>query len=384
MNKKIVVPLILLSVLLVGSCRKNEKTDLSATAAVSAETVSRLGIKNAKLFNIDYMANGIKLITDGDGRETLLVPRGAAIPAGYQNRPVVRTPIERGFFMSTTYVGLLDALENDRLFDSIAAVITDEPDWTTPQVLERFKTGQIKYIPWDMGGSGDIESVIDLKTDIVFSGPGDQGAITAFSGIDEMGLNYVILSEYLEESNVASLEWIKFIAAFYNLDEEADTIYEQKLARLDELTRLAANIPENEKPVVAMGLSWQGTVYSYGGNTTTAQEMERAGAIYYLQDLMSTGSTQITMEEFFDKGRNADILIYTSMILYCPDKQALLAEDPLFAEFKAFKNDQVYVLSKGYYMNSAAVDTKFEDVVSIFHPNLVPNHTLTFYERLPD
>jgi iron complex transport system substrate-binding protein len=197
-------------------------------------------------------------------------------------------------------------------------------------------------------------------------------------------MTYAVIADWMEGSSVASLEWIKFIAAFYNLDEEADRIYEHKIKRLEELSVLAADIPENERPLVAYGNVYRGVVYAQGSDSTVAVEYGKSGGRYYLKDIHETGTVRISIEEFISLAKEADILMYTSMILYTPDKKALLAENPLFAELKAFKNDRIYVQSKGYYMNGAALDVKIEDTAAIFHPELFPDRKLTFYTRLPD
>jgi iron complex transport system substrate-binding protein len=364
------------------ACKGQDKEKDSAAAGMET---SRFSITHAKLFDITWLENGVKLVKDGDDRETLLVPRDAAIPDGYDTIPVIRTPIEKGFFMSTTYVGLLDALEDETLFDTIAAVITPVEDWTTAGIIDRMNSGKILHIPWGgMGQAGDLEGVVRLKPDVIFSGPDDQGSIIAYAESGAINFPYVIISEYLEETGEAMIEWIKFIAAFYNLDAEADAVYAKKLARMTELREAAAATPREERPVVAMGSQWMGVVYMSGAESRGALELAAAGGLNAFAGISGKGSMRVNLEEFVQKGKDADILFYTSMISYVPDKQALLAESPLFAEFKAFKNDRVYVLSKGYYMNSAQVDVKFEDLVAILHPDLFPDRDLVFYVKLPD
>jgi iron complex transport system substrate-binding protein len=365
------------------ACRGQDKG--KAPAETDAANTSRFSITHAKLFNIAWLEKGVKLVTDGNGRETLLVPRGAEIPAGYDSIPVIRTPIEKGFFMSTTYVGLLDALENEALFDTVGAVITPVQDWTTAGIIRRMNSGKTLHIPWEgMGQAGDIEGVARLKPDIIFSGPDNQGSIIAYTESGAIDFPYVVISEYLEETGEAMIEWIKFIAAFYNLDAEADAVYGKKLARMTELREQAAAIPREQRPVVATGSQWMGIVYMSGAESRGALELAAAGGINAFADIPGKGSMQVNLEEFVRKGKDADILIYTSMLLYTPDKQALLAESPLFAEFKAFQNDRVYVFSKGYYMDSAKVDVKFEDLIAILYPDLFPDRELTFYVKLPD
>jgi iron complex transport system substrate-binding protein len=217
-------------VILLSSCSKKTNTNVQSADDRSAH----LGVRNAKLFNIDYMAGGVKLLRDNEGNELLLVPHDVAVPVAYKDKRVVRTPIQRAFFMSTTHVGLLIALEDESVLDSVAAVIVEESDWTIPSIVERFKQGQIHYIPGTMQTGVNIETLVALNPDMVFSSAGYESSVKLFPKLDELGINYMEVSEYLEESNVAGLEWIKFLAAFYNLDEEAGAVYEKKRAHLRE------------------------------------------------------------------------------------------------------------------------------------------------------
>ena len=123
-----------------------------------------------------------------------------------------------------------------------------------------------------------------------------------------------------------------------------------------------------------------GVVYTQAGNSTIAKQLERAGAVYALKDLEGEGAVQIGMEEFLDKCKDADVLIYDSLPQYMMG--TLLDEDPLFAEFKAYQNGRVFTMDNGYYMKSAQVVEKFEDIVAICHPELEENHQFTIYQPL--
>jgi ABC-type Fe3+-hydroxamate transport system substrate-binding protein len=129
---------------------------------------------------------------------------------------------------------------------------------------------------------------------------------------------------------------------------------------------------------------WGGMVYTQAGDSTLAQQFEKAGGTYALKGLEGSGSITITMEEFIKNCRDTDIIIYGSLPQYCPDKAFLLETEPLMAEFRAFKNNNIYIFDQGYYMNSAKVVEKFEDMVSIFHPELFPGRELVMYMKLPD
>ncbi|MDR3356309.1 MAG: ABC transporter substrate-binding protein [Spirochaetaceae bacterium] len=363
-----------------GCAKKGEREEAGATDS------DGLAVRYARHFSLDYLPDGVKLVTDYDGRRCLLVPEGAKVPP-MEADLIVRTPVRRGFFMSTTHVGLLEALGDEGLYDSVAAVTIPAEEWVIGPVTDGLRSGRIQYIAQNNWGSLDIEAVIRLRPDIIFAGTVNPGAGDIFARFDEAGLNYAVLGEWLEDSNYASLEWIKFIAAFYNRDDKADAVFRRQTARLDGLVKLAADIPEDEMPLVACGSVYGGVVYAQGGDSVTAREYRKAGGRYFLEEGTGGGTLRITPEEFFDKARDADILIYNSMIRYTPDKAALLAESPLFSLFKAFKSDRVYVLSPGYYMNSAKIDVKFEDTLSVFRsalPGRDAHGKLTFYEKLPD
>ncbi|MDR2803568.1 MAG: ABC transporter substrate-binding protein, partial [Treponema sp.] len=342
-------------------------------------------VRYAKQFNIEQLPDGVKLVTDYDERRCLIVPDGAEAP-DLDTDLIVRSPVKRALFMSTTQIGLLDALGDESLYDSVAAVTIPAEQWVIKPVAEGLRSGKIQYIVQNTWGAMDIEAVISLRPDIIFAGIVSPGASDIFTQFDEAGLNYVVIGEWLEDSNYASLEWIKFIAAFYNKDAEADAVFRRQTARLDELLKLTEDIPADKRPLVACGSVYDGVVYTQGGDSVTAREYRKTGGRYFLEEGTGGGTLRITPEEFFIKAREADILIYNSMIQYTPDKTALLAESPLFSGFKSFKDDRIYVLASGYYMNGAKIDVKFEDTVSIFQPELFDNgnRRLTFYEKLPD
>ena len=341
-------------------------------------------IRHAKNFDIRYMADGIKLVTDSEGRKLLLVPKGISVPAGYDEAVLVTTPIARAMYSSTTQVSYLDAFANDTMYDSIVAVTMPREEWTIPQVLKRFDSGQITSVEQNMTTPGNIEQIMGIAPQLVFSGGGDTVGARQRTQFDAVGIDYAIVTDWLETGTEASFEWIKFFAAFFNLDEEADTIFETRIARLNELKRMAASIPENRRPVMAYVLIQGGTVYTQSGESILAREMEQAGCIYAFRDIRGTGSIRITMEEFVNRCKDADIIIHGSLPQYYPDKAALLAAEPLFAEFKAFKNDRIFSYADGYYMNAARIIEKFEDALHMFHPDRFPEHKLLMYRRLPD
>lgn len=358
----------------------DENTPPVDDQAPSTPAPQGLSIQNAQNFAIEYLADGVKLLTDSAGRELLLVPQGSSAPEGYESAVQVATPITKAMFTSTTHVGFLEALEDEGLYTSIAALTTEESQWTNQAVLDGFASGQIAYIAQDTWTAGDVEAVVAAAPDLVFLDASREEGAALAGMLDQVGIPYVAASEWMESGSEAYLEWLKFFGAFYDLDQKAADLYDAKLERLETLYAQGEAIPEEERPVVAFGMVYSGIVYTQAGGSTIAKQLERAGAVYALKDLEGEGAVQLGMEEFLDKCKDADILIYDSLPMYMMG--TLLDEDPLFAEFKAYQDGRVFTMDNGYYMKSAQVVEKFEDILAICHPELMEGHTFGIYQPL--
>lgn len=373
---------LLTALLVLSGCggKSGEETKESGDLQVSDLPVTGLGIRRAQNFDIQYLADNVKLLTDSTGRELLLVPEGGAAPAEYKDALRVTTPIKRVMFTSAAHVSFLSALEEDSLYDSVAAVTTEESQWSIPQILERFASGQITYIAEDAWVAGDVESLVTAAPDLVFADVSDEGGAALCALLDGLGIPYAAAAADRDTGPEAYLEWLKFFGAFYGLDQKANELYEEKIDQLEGLYRKAASIPENERPVVAVGMVSDGIVYTQGGSSAIARQLERAGAVYALEDLEGDGQVQLGMEEFLEKCGDADILIYDAPPSYM--QGTLLDEDPLFAQCRAYQNQRVYTLDNGCYMNSAKAVEKFEDLLAICHPELEEGHEFTIYQPL--
>lgn len=367
--------------LVLSSCggKSGEKAEDDGDTQVSVLPVTGLGIRRAQDFDIQYLADNVKLLTDSVGRELLLVPEGGAAPAEYKDALHVTTPIKRAIFTSATHVSFLGALEEDSLYNSVAAVTTEESQWSTPQILDRFANGQITYIAEDAWAAGDAESITATDPDLVFVDVSGEGGTALCTLLDGLGIPYVAAADR-DTSFEAYLEWLKFFGAFYNLDQKANDLYEEKIDYLEGLYRKVAAIPDSERPVVAVGMVSDGIVYTQGGSSAIARQLEQAGAGYALKDLEGDGQVQMGMEEFLEKCGDADILIYNALPAYM--QGTLLDEAPLFTGCRAYQDQRVYTLDNSYNMNRAKVVEKFEDLLAICHPELEEGHALTMYQPL--
>ena len=354
-----------------------------------AEAYTPEKVKYAEHFSIEYKENGVKIVTESRGKRLLLVPRGKHIPAEYRrsNMPVVRTPVKRAMLCSTTYVSFLRFLDEKKsLYSSIAAVTMRREKWTDETIREMMGSGKISYFPYIFGQKLGAEGIIAYRPEIVFTSDKTADVSRIDSQLEAAGIISVCIDNYMEKSDNAYLEWLKFFGAFYNMDEEGDIAFRKNKAEMDRLKSRITELEKNKKlsrPSVAVGSFFKGIYLTKPGNSKYKNITESAGGKFLPDEAVIFGENgRLTPEKFLESCKNADILIYRSTDERTPSMEALLAQSVVLKGIKAVKENNVYVLDRGYYMNAAEVVEKFKDLVFIFHPGLMPGHKLRHFRKL--
>lgn len=346
-------------------------------------------VKYAKYFNIEYKENGIKIVTESRGKKLLLVPHGESIPQEYGNSKmtIVRTPIKGALFCSITYISFLRFLDGRKsLYSSVLAVTTPEHRWKDKTIKDLMKTGKIAYFPYTFGRKLGAEGIIALRPEIVFTSDKTADVSRIDSQLKSAGIVSVSVDNYMEESYDAYLEWLKFFAAFYNMDEEGDKIFRKNKAEIDLLKNKVKALEKNKnlkRPAVAVGSFAKGIFLTHLGDSKYKHITEAAGGSFLPAEPVSSGDyRRLTPEKFLESCKSADILIYRSTEEHTPSMEALLAQSVALKGVKAVKEKNVYVLDRAFYMNAAEVVEKFKDIVYIIHPELLPGHRLKHFHRL--
>lgn len=402
--KKSLVLISLVFVLLAASCRPvltppsqtaPTETEIEATEAIAptsepkapetnAFRSARVKVDFARNFTIEYK-DGYKLLTVTQpwaGAEQAfryaLIPRGAAQPPADVNAMVVETPIESFVAMSTTYYPFLEWIGQ---LGTVVAI--DDPTYVfNAEVQSRTAAGEIAVV--GSGAGADIEQLIALSPDVIMTNA--YGSIyDSHPKMLEANLPVIINADYLEDSPLGRAEWGKFIAAFYDQEDVAAAEFDRVVADYINVKALAEAM--TEKVAVITNTDYQGTWYVPGGQSFAANLMKDAGAAYVFAD--QEGSTlPLSFEVVFDKGKDAD---YWINVGFPTDKASLLGLDARYAEFKAFQTDQVYnnnarANANGgldYFESGVAnPDIVLKDLVKLFYPDLLPEHTLYYYQKL--
>lgn len=296
-------------------------------------------------------------------------------PKGTQ---VIRTPVKKVIALNTTFIGFIDAIDQQA---NIIAV--SQPEFVQDPIIHQgIESGRIQTV--HTGPRLDVERLLQLQPDLILSTTIGGGSFQ--SKLQRAGLPLALSADYMEASPLARAEWIKFVAAFFEADDAAAKLFDQVAASYQAMLEKTENIAQ--RPTVFTGAPYSGAWYIPGGRSYMAQYLKDAGADYIWKSDRSSGAIPLDFERVFIKAANADIWLDPSH--YKKQKQ-LLNADPRFKKFKAFKQNQIYNNTRQMQPNGGnniweqgivRPDQVLADLISIFHPDRLPNHQPVYYEAV--
>lgn len=352
---------------------------VSYAEKASRSIIQRITVKYATGFSIEYLPSGCKKVTDGEGQELLLVPRGKKVPPGYEDLPKINIPVKRVICLSTTEVCCLRALG---VLDSVVAVSTKKDKWYIDKIKRMMEEGKIKFVGSTGMGEPNYEEVVSLKPDVVFTYTGYSKALQSFNKLRELDIPVAVDNEWMENHPLGRLEWVKFLAAFYNKEGEANTFFDRVEGKTKDIfTRVSQ---EEKKPSVLWGSIFAGKCYVPANDSYVAKEIALAGGDYLFTNLKGTGSAIITPEELYAKGKKADIFIYSSWPPYIKSVKQIVKANPNLADIKPIREGKVWCFQPWYYQSIDKTDDIVEDLAALFYPSLFAEHKLKYFQKLPE
>ena len=292
---------------------------------------------------------------------------------------LIHIPLQRAAVYSGVHGSIIDELGAT---ESIRAVCEVEY-FTNPNILQRYQDGEIV----NLGNSlaPNIEAIIDVGLDAILLSPFQNSG--GYGTIETLGIPIVECADYMETSPLGRAEWMKFYGLLFGKAEEADRLFTQVETAYNQLRTLAKQAAS--RPKVISDLITGATWYVPGGKSTIGQLMADAGADYQFSNREESGSLALSPETVFAACQDADIwfMKYTNPktdMTY----ETLAQASPLYPQMKAFKNRKIYGCNLSYtrYYNDLPYhpERHLQDLIHMFHPELLPNHQLQYYKKLKD
>ncbi|MFT4983914.1 MAG: iron complex transport system substrate-binding protein [Flavobacterium sp.] len=350
---------------------------------------SKPGVKNeiqyAKGFEI-YRHTGysiVKITAPWPGAKEnftyVLQEKNGIIPDSIKQFTTIQIPVKSIVVTSTTHVPALEMLGVERTL--IGFPNTDYI--SSEKTRKRIDAGKVREV--GKNENLNTEVLIDMQPDLIV-GFGLNKSNPSLDILQKSGLKVMFNGDWVEQSPLGKAEWIKFFGALYGLDSKANSVFSEIEKEYN--TTLALAKKATRKPTVLSGAMFQDQWYVPQGDSWAALFLKDAHADYLWRDTKGTGSASLPFEVILEKAQQAEFWIapgdFSSL-------KQMSDSNPHYQEFESFKNKKVYsyALNKGakggilyFEWSPTRPDWVLKDFIKIFHPELVPNHTLFFFQKL--
>jgi iron complex transport system substrate-binding protein len=291
----------------------------------------------------------------------------------------ISIPVKKVVCMSTTHIAYISELKEA---GSVKGLSGTKYVYNA-DLQKQIESGETEEI----GASGNLNSerIIEFQPDVLFAYAIQPSELRPLRQLEELGIPVVLVGDYLEQSPLGKLEWLRFFAAFYDKVPRADSLIDK---RATVYQKLRQQIPKaKEPPSVLTNIPWQGVWWVPGGDSYLAALIEDAGGNYLFSDYKGTESHPVDIEQVFHRSENADIWIHTGNLNTC---ESVMASDRRLSMFHELEDIRIYNNNKrrsgpgNDFYESAVVHPEkvLADLRAIFYPNQFNCDSLTYYKPL--
>ena len=264
-----------------------------------------------------------------EGVETaLFIARdGETAPEGFEGQ-VLEGDAGRIVCVSSTHIAMLDAIgEAGRVVGVSGIDYISNPDIQA----RRDSVGDVGY-----EGNINYELLLSLDPDLVLL-YGVNGASSMEGKLKELGIPFMYVGDYLEESPLGKAEWLVVAAELCDLRQAgADTL--RRIARDYEALR-SQPAPGGKRPKVMLNTPYRDTWFMPSSHSYMIRLIEDAGGEYVYTGNTSDASVAVDLEEAYLLANASDIWINVGA---CNTLAELTAQNPKFADIPVVRNRRVY------------------------------------------
>lgn len=290
----------------------------------------------------------------------------------------IQIPVKRAVTFSTTHLAFLEELQKMETLVGFSGFDLVN----NSLLLLRYKEGKVK----ELGYPAQLEKLISLKPQVVFSYSVQKNDEEEQARLKKLKLPLISVGEYKEKTPLARAEWLVFFSLFYNQEKLAQEIYltqHQKFSELSKKARL-----EKVRPLVMTGELRGGVWYASGAETDLVRLIEDAGGEYLWKAKGGKRYITLSFEEVLLSLKKAKRPVIWFPQNTWTNLKDLEKADPRYKTLQLISQTQIYNSNlkrnaKGYsdYWEGglAHPEKLLEELISIFHPTLLPNYKRTWF-----
>ena len=316
--------------------------------------------KYAVQFNVHYYEGGYKYLAIGDGNSYLVIPEGGQVPQGLDpSVKVLRQPLDRIYLAGSSSMALFDAMN---ALDTIKLSSLKKSDWYVENAVAAMDRGDILF-----GGKysePDYELLIDSDVTLAIENTMILHTPKVIEMIENLGIPVFIEYSSYEPHPLGRTEWVKLFAALINREDEAEAFFSAKTALLGDMEAF----PDSGKTVAVFLIDSAGKAQVRSADDYLTRIITIAGGEYPFSgaavEEAGRANVSMTMEQFYASAMNVDYLIYNASG-YSGDVDTmdkLLEKSELLADFKAFREGNIWWIGGETYQHSDLISDMITDV----------------------
>ena len=307
----------------------------------------------------------------------LFIARGGETPPEGFTGQTITGDARRVIAMSSTHIAMLHAIG-----ESFRVVGVSGIDFiSNPDIQARRDTiGDVGY-----EGNINYELILSLDPDLVLL-YGVNGASSMEGKLKELGIPYMYVGDYLEESPLGKAEWIVALAEATGCRSDGEDVFADTATAYNDLKQKVADTT-SYVPSVMINAPYGDSWFMPSTGSYAARLIADAGGDYIYRNNTGNTSTPIDLEEAYMLASQSDIWINPGM---AGSIDELKVACPKFADTRCVHNGHVYNNTNrttpaggNDYYESAVVNPELvlRDLVKIFHPELV-EEDFVYYKQL--
>ncbi|MFK8038248.1 MAG: ABC transporter substrate-binding protein [Crocinitomicaceae bacterium] len=272
---------------------------------------------------------------------------------------------------SSTHVTLLNALGKINLIKGMSDIDFMPKDSIYVKLMKQ------NVLELNQNNSVNIEQLAMLQPDLFLMYPFEWQS----KKFKQAHIKTLLISEYLEQTPIARLEWIKFFGLLVGEENLANSIFERTKMNYNQLV----NGGDIDKTVF-FNLPFKEFWDMPAPNSITVNLFKDAGLTYAFNspDQANIDNLSFTKEKVWELVYNTDYWVVIANRPVDFSLANLLEEEPVYKTFKAVKQNQVIFCNTGQtsYFTEGILEPEVMLKDILFLTGQIDNHTLKYFQFL--
>ena len=281
--------------------------------------------------------------------------------------------------MSSSHVAMFDAIGQAKRISGVSGI-----DYiSNPYVREHRLCGEVRDVGYDTNLNFELLAAMRPDLMLLYGVTGENTVVTG--KLRELGIPYIYIGDYMEESPLGKAEWLMVAAELCNVRDKGAETFRGIAARYNALKNRIAKAARSPRPKVMLNTPYRDTWFLPSSQSYMIRLIEDAGGEYVYTKNDSDTSVAVDMEEAYLLANAADFWLNVGP---CNTLAELTAQNPKFSGIPVVRSRNVYNNNRRQtpaggsdFWESGVVrpDLVLRDLRTIFSGDSVPT---CYYKRL--